>query len=230
MPLYFAVFYFYIKKFNVPTPGREDGEVKMMSKADYQAQKGAKGNDARSERVAELLDHLGGTDNLDSIDACITRLRLMVSDRSIINEAAIKAMGAAGVVGTGNSYQIIFGAEADIFKGEIKAIKAAGSHKKPRGAKATPAKKAIAAKSTPAKKPAAKPAAKKPAAKPAAKKATAKPAAKKPAAKAAAPTRAQLNKLTATELKAQAKKFGATGYSNANKAALVDIVFKAARK
>lgn len=124
-PIYYFVFYYYIIKFDVKTPGRDDGEVALVSKADYkeakQAKKSAKGSD-RTERVLELEKNLGGLENLETIDACITRLRLTVKDRSALNDDALKAMGAAGIVGSGKSVQVIFGAEADIFKTELKDL------------------------------------------------------------------------------------------------------------
>lgn len=125
IPIYYFFFYWYIKKFNVPTPGREGAEVKLMSKADYNAAKSgssSKGGD-RTARVAELAKNLGGLENIESIDACITRLRLVVKDRSKLNDAALMKMGAAGVVGSHKSVQIIFGGEADIFKSELRKLK-----------------------------------------------------------------------------------------------------------
>lgn len=75
------------------------------------------------ERVQELLKNLGGMDNLKSIDACITRLRLTVNDRSKVNDAGLMAMGAYGIVGSSEVMQVIFGAEADSFKVALKKLK-----------------------------------------------------------------------------------------------------------
>jgi glucose-like phosphotransferase system IIB component len=95
-----------------------------MSKAEYNAKKSSKGaNPDREKRVKELAKLLGGIDNLTSIDACITRLRLDVKDRTKVDDAGLKSkMGAAGIVGKGMNVQVIFGAEADIFKSELKAL------------------------------------------------------------------------------------------------------------
>ena len=152
---------------NIPTPCRDGGEAKMMTKADYLASKNKVQTGGRADRVKELAGHLGGLNNLKDIDACITRLRLNVKDRSKVNDAALRNMGAAGVVGNGTNVQVIFGAEADIFKTELKSLIKSGASisatvKKP------PAKKAPVKKAAPAKKPAAK--------KPVAKKAPAKKA------------------------------------------------------
>ncbi|NOQ50160.1 MAG: PTS sugar transporter [Mycoplasmataceae bacterium] len=142
--IYFFVFYFYIKHFDIPTPGREpEGTViAMKSKADYLASKqdGRKNNSSinvkkgidpetgisldRSERVKELLGYLGGFENLTSIDACITRLRISVVDKSLIDEVGLKSLGAMGVVYLGkNAVQVIYGAEADRFKVDLKDYK-----------------------------------------------------------------------------------------------------------
>jgi len=120
--IYYYAFYFAINKFDIPTPGRVDGNIKLASKADYQAKKTTRGND-RSARVELLADNLGGLDNLVSIDACITRLRLTIKDRSLVQDKALTDMGAAGVVGKGTAIQVVFGAEADIFKTELKKLK-----------------------------------------------------------------------------------------------------------
>jgi glucose-like phosphotransferase system IIB component len=139
----------------------------MLTKADYLASKNKVQAGGRSERVAELAGHLGGLNNLQNIDACITRLRLNVKDRSKVNDAALRNMGAAGVVGNGTNVQVIFGAEADIFKTELKNLIKSGASISATAKKA-PAKKAPVKKAAPAKKPAAK--------KPVAKKAPAKKA------------------------------------------------------
>ncbi len=124
-PIYYFVFYFYITKFDVKTPGREDGEVVLMSKAAYKEAKGAgKGDAAWEKRADELLVKLGGIENLDSINACITRLRLDVADPSKVDYAGVKAMGSKGCVGEGKkAQQHIFGAEADKFKNYFLKIK-----------------------------------------------------------------------------------------------------------
>jgi PTS system N-acetylglucosamine-specific IIC component len=69
------------------------------------------------------LKALGGHQNLTSIDACITRLRLSVADRDIVDEAKLKAIGAMGVVKLGeNNLQVILGPLAEIIAGELKQI------------------------------------------------------------------------------------------------------------
>lgn len=124
MPIYYFVFYFYITKFDVKTPGRDDGEVVMITKSDYKAAKGGKKDEAWEARANELLEHLGGLENLTKINACITRLRLDVVNPEAVNYEAIKKMGSKGCVGEGTvSQQHIFGPEADKFKNYFLKLK-----------------------------------------------------------------------------------------------------------
>lgn len=135
--VYYFLFYFLIKKFNLKTPGRDENEeeVKLYSKADYQekagipqadineSSKGAKGTKNEiQEKAPAVLAALGGEENIVSVDACITRLRVEVKDKANVNKEELKVLGAAGVVEVGNGIQAIFGAKADAYKNEIKNI------------------------------------------------------------------------------------------------------------
>ena len=125
-PIYYFVFYFWITKFDIKTPGRTEGEVSMVSKADYRSSKVSKKSNNkvnREERLSLLVENLGGIDNVAKIAACITRLRLTVNDREKINDDGLMKMGASGIVGKQKNIQIIFGAEADIFKVELMELK-----------------------------------------------------------------------------------------------------------
>ena len=64
----------------------------------------------------------GGKANITSLDACITRLRIEVADKSKVNNAAIQKLGAAGVVEVGNNVQAIFGPRADALKSEMQKL------------------------------------------------------------------------------------------------------------
>ena len=134
---YSVVYYFLFKtlivKLNLKTPGREgeDEEAKLYSKADFQAAKGLDGKEASSkangkdeivQKAPEVLAALGGEENAVSIDACITRLRVEVKDKSKVDKDKLKALGAVGVVEVGNGIQAIFGAKADAYRHEINRI------------------------------------------------------------------------------------------------------------
>ena len=131
--VYYFIFTFMIKKFNLKTPGRDENEeeTKLYSKADFQERKGndsnitgnattAKGEIA--EKAPAVLAALGGDENIVSVDACITRLRVEVKDKSKVDKAELKALGAAGVMEVGNGIQAIFGAKADGYKNAINDI------------------------------------------------------------------------------------------------------------
>ena len=110
--LYYVTFRFLITKFNVITPGREEEseEVKVITK------------DSLNEIAAQILDALGGEENLDDVDACITRLRVAVKDVSKVDKNRIKGLGATAVLEVKGGIQAIFGAKADPLKQKINEI------------------------------------------------------------------------------------------------------------
>ena len=113
--VFYLVFLFAIKKFDLKTPGREDdqdGEMKIeLANNDYTA-------------MAEIImEGLGGKDNVVSIDHCITRLRLEVKDRLLVDEKKIKSSGAAGVIRPGKtSVQVIIGPKVQFVFDEFKKL------------------------------------------------------------------------------------------------------------
>jgi len=117
---FFAVYYFVfvalIKGLNLKTPGREDNELDMG--------KIEAASDDAHELAQQYVVALGGIDNLEVIDACITRLRLTLTDRNLIDEAKLKGLGAMGVVKLGeNNLQVIIGPQADGIASRLKALK-----------------------------------------------------------------------------------------------------------
>lgn len=119
--LYFAAFYVLIPVLGYKTPGREDEEANGDEFA-------TPTNLNRSEKAQKILGALGGGSNLKALDACITRLRLTVDDMSKVNEATLKALGAAGIMkASGGNLQVIFGTESDLLKEEMKRIIAGGT-------------------------------------------------------------------------------------------------------
>lgn len=131
--VYYFVFYFMITKLNLKTPGRDENEeeTKLYTKADFQNSKGGAtetaapktaGKGEIAEKAPLVLAALGGEENIVSVDACITRLRVEVKDKSNVNKDELKNLGAAGVVEVGNGIQAIFGAKADGYKNAINEI------------------------------------------------------------------------------------------------------------
>ena len=66
-----------------------------------------------------LLPLLGGKENIASLDACITRLRVGVKDVAKVDQAGLKKLGAAGVVVAGSGVQAIFGTKSDNLKTDM---------------------------------------------------------------------------------------------------------------
>jgi PTS system N-acetylglucosamine-specific IIC component len=109
--IYYGVFRFAIQRFNLKTPGREDEEAVPVETVTTGGGRGA-----------DFLAALGGAANLTSVDACTTRLRLIVVDQGAAKEAALKALGARGVVRpSDNALQVVLGPIADTVAGEIRA-------------------------------------------------------------------------------------------------------------
>lgn len=73
----------------------------------------------QSKRAADIVAGLGGKDNIESFEACITRLRVYTRDASKVDEAALKQAGAFGVVKVGNAIQVVVGPEADDIADEV---------------------------------------------------------------------------------------------------------------
>ena len=113
--VFYLVFRFAITKWNLKTPGREDdqeGELKIeLANNDFTA-------------MAEIImEGVGGKENLTSIDHCITRLRLEVKDRLLVDEAKIKSSGASGVIRPGKtSVQVIIGPKVQFVYDEFKKL------------------------------------------------------------------------------------------------------------
>jgi PTS system N-acetylglucosamine-specific IIC component len=114
--VYYALFVFFIKKFDLKTPGREDVAVAVAEVA------------AGTGRARAFIDALGGAANLKSVDACTTRLRLQVASNEQVNEAALKALGSRGLIKpAAGSVQVVLGPEADLIADEIRNALASGA-------------------------------------------------------------------------------------------------------
>jgi PTS system N-acetylglucosamine-specific IIC component len=108
--IYYFVFDFCIRRFNLKTPGRED--VAVNEKAVL----------TENERASAYIKALGGAENLLTVGACTTRLRLEMVDRNKASDADLKALGAMAVVrpGKGGSLQVVVGPMADSIADEIR--------------------------------------------------------------------------------------------------------------
>jgi PTS system N-acetylglucosamine-specific IIC component len=144
--LYYFLFRLVIVKWNLRTPGREPEEefeaeqvanltdepvepVSGPSAAAVSASAAATATvlppitpaavAAAESRAEQLIAAFGGRENLVNVDACITRLRMEVADKSKVDKAKLKALGAAGVIDVGNNVQAVFGTQAEVLKNEI---------------------------------------------------------------------------------------------------------------
>jgi N-acetylglucosamine PTS system EIICBA or EIICB component len=142
--IYYFVFSFFIKRFNLATPGREEeGEAKTT--ADWilpeSQRRGARETDQTEQQRREegeqqeegaqerepaadgrnqddvlaqnVLEALGGKENVKSVEGCITRLRLSVEDSDRVDDARLKELGASGVVKRGKVAQVVMGTQSD---------------------------------------------------------------------------------------------------------------------
>jgi len=115
--VYYGAFRFAIVRFNLKTPGREADED--LATAPVLAGDGA--------RARGFIDALGGAANLVSVDACTTRLRLVVADQDKVNTPVLKALGARGIIKPSpRDLQVVLGPIADQVAREMKELLGAG--------------------------------------------------------------------------------------------------------
>lgn len=119
--VYLSIFKFLIEKYNLKTPGRLDeseAEIKFMSKKEYQSLKNDEKSQSQSdikakknELASSILQALGGSNNIEELSACATRLRVTVKDATLVAEDKVwtEKLEARGVVKSGIYYQIIYG-------------------------------------------------------------------------------------------------------------------------
>lgn len=125
--IYFLVFKTLIARLNLKTPGREESEIKLYSKADYKAARGqTTAPAAASQQVGQaagFLQALGGAANIDSINNCATRLRIALVDMAKTqSDDVFKALGAHGVVRRGNGIQVIVGLHVPQVRDQLESL------------------------------------------------------------------------------------------------------------
>src|SRR5215207_9500003 len=159
--IYYFVFSFFIKRFDLATPGRgeastglsadwilpesqlgptpgDEAEREAAREAEREAERrgereAAPAGTATAERdrddvLAEnVLEALGGRENVDSVEGCITRLRLFVDDPERINDDRLKELGASGVVKRGKVAQVVMGTQSDRIAERINRLLKGGS-------------------------------------------------------------------------------------------------------
>ncbi len=137
--IYYFLFSFCIRVFNLGTPGR--GEASTGLAADWilpESQRGPAPSKAKKEKAAAAVDSndtlatqiitaLGGNSNIESVEGCITRLRLFIAEPDKIDEPALKGLGAAGVMKQGKVVQVVMGMQSDNIATSMQRIMKEGS-------------------------------------------------------------------------------------------------------
>lgn len=116
--VYYGVFRAAILRFDLKTPGREEPAIG----SDAGAGAAAPGPREAAGLAERLVAAFGGARNIESLDACITRIRVTVHDLDAADEKALRALGAAGVVVVGNAVQAVFGTRSENLKSAMETV------------------------------------------------------------------------------------------------------------
>ncbi len=109
--LYYFLFRWAIRRFQIPTPGREEGSHLEEWAGDI------------PYRAPLILQALGGKDNVVQVEACITRLRLTLANDRLMDTAALKHLGAAGIIRLGGgNVQVVFGTFSELIREEMMKV------------------------------------------------------------------------------------------------------------
>ncbi|MGL5122684.1 MAG: PTS transporter subunit EIIC [Fusobacteriaceae bacterium] len=112
--IYYFIFKWYIIKYNIPTPGRDNS---------IQAKEAMDSGDISGYTAKMMLKALGGKENIVNLDNCITRLRLVVKDTSLIDIEAVKIAGAINVMKLNDTnVQVIIGPKVQVLKKQLQKL------------------------------------------------------------------------------------------------------------
>lgn len=114
--LYYVVFRFCITKFKVAIPGMQ------LADTDEKSEKSNTSSGNLHDEAEQIIDYLGGAANIESVEACATRLRIAVVDSQQVDKDAIQKMGATAVFEMDGGVQAVFGGKADLYSQEINSI------------------------------------------------------------------------------------------------------------
>lgn len=112
--IYYFLFRIIIRKLDLKTPGREDEEIYISEEL--------KMNIEKSGLAGEILLALGGPKNIKYLEACITRLRIVVNNQKKVDEEKLRKLGATAIMKIGDSIQAIFGPQSDLLRDQIKDL------------------------------------------------------------------------------------------------------------
>lgn len=129
--VYYFIFRFMILKLNYATPGRGGAEHKLYTRSDYERKKNQIKEQTTSQVLGDtdevllkdIMNALGGPDNIAGIDACITRLRISVKNPDLVApDERWKELGSQGVIRRGQGVQVIYGANAEVYKNALRKM------------------------------------------------------------------------------------------------------------
>ena len=117
--IYYVLFRTFIKKFDLKTPGREDDDTQA---ADDTSAIDSKAPVQVSDLIPQIVDAVGGADNISGVNACFTRLRLSLKDTALVKDDSVftKNLGASAIVHVGGGVQIVYGNKASVYKVEMR--------------------------------------------------------------------------------------------------------------
>ncbi|MNR18130.1 PTS system glucose-specific EIICBA component [compost metagenome] len=115
--VYFATFRAYLHFFPLKVNSKDD-DVEQAN-----TEEASINDETQEDRPSSILKYIGGASNIISIDACITRLRLLVNDEVLVKDGELKELGAIGVIrlGKGNVH-VVFGTESEQIRESIKPM------------------------------------------------------------------------------------------------------------
>ena len=121
--LNYGIFNVLIKRFNIPTPGRNGNYIDSESEDALAPSAKNDPSTANDLQALKIISLLGEKDNIEDIDACMTRLRVTVKDIALVaDEKEWKKNGALGLILRDKGVQAIYGPKADVLKSNIQDI------------------------------------------------------------------------------------------------------------
>lgn len=120
--VWYAVFVFLIKKFDIKTPGREDDGETNVSETEAASEIKPADNGLKSAAlgdVNDIIEGLGGKENIKVVNNCFTRLRVDLKDINLVDEDKINKFANKGIVKKGNNIQIIIGMKVEVVREDV---------------------------------------------------------------------------------------------------------------
>ncbi len=115
--VYYVVFRFCITKFHVAIPGMENDDTSPSTD-----KSSADKNSNLHDQSQQIIGALGGAENIQSVEACATRLRIAVADNTKVDKKVLKDLGATAVLDVSGGLQAVYGGKADLYSQEINGI------------------------------------------------------------------------------------------------------------